>query len=100
MLWRTDGKPPPSLRLGLTLNTILAFLVSLARVAFLVPIVEGLGQLKWIWFLSRKPLPLADFQLFDEATRGGIGGLRLLFSFKGYLPAHLHDSIWSVELTM
>lgn len=89
LLWSADGDPPPNLRHGLTLNTILAFLVSLARVAFLVPIVEGLGQLKWIWFLSPKPRPLADFQLFDEASHGGIAGLRLLFSFRGYLLANL-----------
>lgn len=84
LLWRADGKPPPNLNLGLTLNTILAFLTSMAKVAFLIPIVEGLGQLKWIWFLSRKNRPLVDFQLFDEAAQGGIGGLKLLLSFKGF----------------
>ena len=71
------------MHMGLTLNTVLAFLTSLAKVAFLVPIVEGLGQLKWMWFLSRTPKPLHDMQLFDEATRGGLGGLKLLFSLKG-----------------
>lgn len=83
LLWRFDGKPPPNMYMGLTLNTVLAFLTSLAKVAFLVPIVEGLGQLKWMWFLSRKPRPLNDMQVFDEATRGGLGGLKLLFRFRG-----------------
>ena len=69
--------------LGITLNTILAFLTSLTKVAFMTPIVEGLGQLKWMWFLSRERRPLIDFQLFEEATRGGLGGTKLLFSFKG-----------------
>jgi len=68
---------------GLTLNTVLAFLTSLAKVAFLVPIVEGLGQLKWMWFLSRTPKPLHDMQVFDEATRGGLGGVKLLLGCKG-----------------
>jgi hypothetical protein len=62
---------------------VLAFLTSLTKALFLVPIIEGLGQLKWMWFLSPKYRPLSDLQVFDEATRGGLGGLRLLLSFKG-----------------
>ena len=69
--------------MGITLNTLLAFLTSLTKAAFMVPIIEGLGQLKWMWFLSREHRPLIDFRVFEEATRGGFGGLKLLFSFKG-----------------
>ncbi|KAH8904952.1 hypothetical protein BR93DRAFT_882125 [Coniochaeta sp. PMI_546] len=50
-------------------------------------IVEGLGQLKWIWFLSSKRRPLIDFQTFDEATKGGWGSWKLLLRFKGFLPS-------------
>ncbi|KAK3998126.1 hypothetical protein QBC44DRAFT_254497, partial [Cladorrhinum sp. PSN332] len=87
ILCRVDGRPPPELFWGITLNTLLAFLTSLTKVAFLVPVVEGLGQLKWLWFLSPKQRPLIDFQVFDEGTRGGIGTLKLLFSFKGFLSS-------------
>jgi len=83
LLWRCDGKPPPAFRAGVTLNTVLAFLTSLTKALFLVPIIEGLGQLKWMWFLSRDYRLLVDLQVFDDATRGGLGGLKLLFSFKG-----------------
>jgi len=34
VLWQADGKPPQALYLGITLNTALAFLTSLAKVAF------------------------------------------------------------------
>ncbi|KAK4194537.1 hypothetical protein QBC40DRAFT_290624 [Triangularia verruculosa] len=92
LLWHADNRPPEALYLGVTLNTVLAFLTSLAKVAFLVPIAEGLAQLKWIWFSSplgrsTKPRPLVDFQVFDDAMRGGIGGMRLLFGFKGMLAS-------------
>ncbi|KAK0658496.1 hypothetical protein QBC41DRAFT_331942 [Cercophora samala] len=92
LLWRADNRPSEEMYLGVTLNTILAFLTSLAKVAFLVPIAEGLAQLKWIWFLSpvgrpAKYRPLLDFQVFDDAMRGGIGGVRLLFGFKGILAS-------------
>ncbi|KAK0725856.1 hypothetical protein B0H67DRAFT_571729 [Lasiosphaeris hirsuta] len=89
LLWRSDGRPPPSMRLGITLNTVLAFLTSLAKVAFLVPIVEGLGQLKWMWFLGRgsRRRPLIDLQVFEDATRGGLGSIKLLVGFKGFIAS-------------
>ncbi|KAK1753682.1 hypothetical protein QBC47DRAFT_304021 [Echria macrotheca] len=40
-----------------------------------------------MWFLSPKYRLLSDLQVFDEATRGGLGGLRLLLSFKGFLAS-------------
>lgn len=51
----------------------------------MLPIVEGLGQLKWMWFATTRTKPLIDFQLFDEASRGGYGSLKLLFRCKGVL---------------
>lgn len=84
VLWHADGKPPQALYLGITLNTLLAFLTSLTKVAFLVPIVEGLGQLKWMRFLSNgRRRALIELQIFEEGSRGGLGCLRLLFGFKG-----------------
>lgn len=83
MLAGADGKPPPSWPVGITLNTFLAFFTSLAKMAFMMPIIEGLGQLKWLWYLSPRPKPLIDFQVFDEATRGAYGSLKLLVKFKG-----------------
>ncbi|KAJ9133832.1 hypothetical protein NKR23_g10502 [Pleurostoma richardsiae] len=53
--------------------------------AFILPIVEGLSQLKWMWFMSRRPKPLIDFQLFDEASRGSWGCLKSLVRGKGLL---------------
>lgn len=72
----------------------------------MIPVVEGLGQLKWTWFLapsastrrpstgqsysdgsssskSERARPLGDFQLFDDATRGAFGSLKLLVQGKG-----------------
>ena len=79
----TNGKPPPSWPLGITLNTFLAFFTSFSRMAFMIPVVECLGQLKWTWFLGERSRPLVDFQLFDEASRGAYGSLVLLVRYKG-----------------
>ncbi|KAJ9148835.1 hypothetical protein NKR19_g5843 [Coniochaeta hoffmannii] len=85
-LHRANGNPPPQWPLNTNLNTIIAFLASLAKATFVMAIAEALGQLKWIWFLSpRQPRPLGDFQVFDEATKGGWGSWKLLFRGKGWL---------------
>jgi hypothetical protein len=63
---------------------VIALLASLAKAAFVTAIVEGLGQLKWIWFLSPRARPLSDFQTFEEATKGGWGSWKLLFRLRGF----------------
>lgn len=77
-----NGSQPPSLPLGVTLNTLVALLVTLARFAFTVPIVEGFGQLKWTHFLNRGPQPLADFEALDQASRGPWGSFVILVKYK------------------
>lgn len=89
VLARSDGNPPPQWPAGITLNTFLAFFTSLSKVGFMLPIIEGLGQLKWMWFMSSKPRPLADFQVFDEASRGAFGSLKLLLRFKGFVSGFM-----------
>ncbi|KAM0816194.1 hypothetical protein AB5N19_01995 [Seiridium cardinale] len=84
VLHNFDGRQPPKWGDGITLNTFIAFFSSIAKLALLIPVIEGLGQLKWLWFASR-PRALEDFQLFDQATRGGLGCIKLLFKLKGPL---------------
>ncbi|KAK8043992.1 hypothetical protein PG993_004016 [Apiospora rasikravindrae] len=79
-----DTKPAPRWPLGITINSLVALLTSLSRLAFMVPLVQGMSQLKWVWF-SSKPRPLSDFQLYDEASRGAWGGVKILFKLKGFL---------------
>jgi hypothetical protein len=74
-----DGKEQPQLPLGLTINSALQYLTTFTKVAFVVPIIEGLGQLKWLWFASGPPRPLLDFELYEEATRGGLIAIFKLF---------------------
>ncbi|TDZ54061.1 hypothetical protein CTRI78_v006493 [Colletotrichum trifolii] len=70
-----------------TLNTLVAFLATLARAAFVTPVSESLSQLKWIWF--RQPRTLKDFQDFDAASRGVWGSLLLLKTTKGWSPSFI-----------
>ena len=68
--------------LGITLNGFVALFVSLAKLALLVPIVEGMGQLRWLWF-SGRARKLSDFEAYEQAYRGTFGALKLLVTLKG-----------------
>lgn len=83
VLKQFNQKPLPRWPSGITLNTIVAALSTIARTAFLIPISEGLSQWKWMWF-KKKPRPLADFDMFDQASRGPWGSLGLVVRTKGW----------------
>ncbi|TDZ33789.1 hypothetical protein C8035_v010915 [Colletotrichum spinosum] len=87
VLSQFDGEQLPQWPLGLTLNTLVAFLGTLARAAFVIPVSESLSQLKWVWF--RQPRTLKDFQDFDAASRGVWGSLLLLKTTKGWSPSFI-----------
>ncbi|KAH9232766.1 hypothetical protein K456DRAFT_37974 [Colletotrichum gloeosporioides 23] len=81
---KTDWRPPlPDWPSGITVNTAVAFISTVARTAFTVPVAEGLSQCKWNWF-KKKPRHLRDFDLFDSASRGPWGSMSLLIRTKGW----------------
>jgi hypothetical protein len=66
----------------MTPHAFIAMFIALAQVGLIVPIYSAIGQLKWLWFSSGER-PLVDFETFDEASRGHIGGLKLIGTLKG-----------------
>lgn len=66
---------------GITLNTIVAIMVNIAVAASISVVVECISQLKWLWF-SEQPRSLADIQVFDEASRGLFGSLKLIWGIR------------------
>lgn len=67
---------------GISVNSLVSWLGTFARLCLLVPLSNGLGQLKWAWFTSNDR-HLKDMDIFDSATRGFIGSLQLLWRLKG-----------------
>ncbi|GJN79324.1 hypothetical protein PLIIFM63780_002837 [Purpureocillium lilacinum] len=89
VLWHFDGKPAPNIGPGLQLDMVVIAITTLVRIA-LGSIVEScLCQGAWIWFSkshqarSRRRAKLEDFKLFDEASRGLLGSLSLLWRLRG-----------------
>ncbi|KAH7381589.1 hypothetical protein BKA66DRAFT_570723 [Pyrenochaeta sp. MPI-SDFR-AT-0127] len=55
----------------------LALAVTIAKAAMMVPVASALGQLKWHWYRTFRKLD--GLEHFDEASRGVLGSLGLLW---------------------
>lgn len=58
------------------LNTLISICVIIFKASILFMTARALSQLKWLWFQERHPL--SDIEVFDEASRGAYGSLKLL----------------------
>ncbi|TKA81460.1 hypothetical protein B0A55_02921 [Friedmanniomyces simplex] len=79
-----DDKPYSSWRIisvDITPNTLLSILSTVCKASFLLCVTEGLSQLKWNYFRQRERR-LLDLQHFDDASRGQLGALRLVWSVR------------------
>jgi hypothetical protein len=61
-----------------SLNTLISFLSTVAEACAMYSISTSLGQMKWEWF-ARASRSLSGLNAFDEAGRGLIGSVQLLF---------------------
>lgn len=59
-----------------TPSSLLNFFVSSMRTAMLLPVASGIAQLKWNWFNRQRQL--SDIEVFDDASRGIVGSIKLL----------------------
>jgi len=83
---------------GVTLNAYISVFSGAAKFTLAVPLDSSLGQLKWLWFRSDRPRRLADFERFDNASKGPWGAFTLLLSGSGrYVSLQTHE--YAIELT-
>lgn len=74
-----DGlKDDPNKRPGIF--PVLAILSAIMRAVMLLPVATAIGQLKWGWFRSERRL--VDIEKFDEASRGMLGSLKLIWTLR------------------
>lgn len=71
----------PLATLPLNLNAFLAFFTTVATISFLTPVSQSLSQWKWNYFRA-EDRSLADFELFDTASRSLPGCVMLLAKLK------------------
>lgn len=66
----------------ISINTVVAIIATMCRAMTVIPIAEGVSQLKWNSF-ARGQRPLEDLFFFDQASRGPWGSLMLLLKTRG-----------------
>ncbi|KAF6816732.1 hypothetical protein CPLU01_13787 [Colletotrichum plurivorum] len=71
-----EGKPLPRWPALISVNSLVAVFTAIFKASVVMPVAEGISQLKWDWF--RRPKKLSDVVLFDDASRGPWGSLLLI----------------------
>lgn len=75
-----DGKPNPRMKWGLTLNAVVSILATTSKVSLIFAMSNSIGQLKWVWFLGQYPRSLLDVSVYDDASRGPLGAVIMLWT--------------------
>lgn len=89
-LWYYHDKPQSAWQQSyFTLNGLVAFLATLIKTGLIVPVSAAIGQRKWLRFIpnrtsARRARRLGDFEVFDEASRGSVGSMKLMFSLDAW----------------
>ncbi|KPI38172.1 uncharacterized protein AB675_1014 [Cyphellophora attinorum] len=76
-----QGRPVDEFKPTLSLNTVAAILIAATRISLAFVTTSCLGQMKWCR-MTRNARALKDLQDMDEASRGPLGSLLLLFGSK------------------
>ena len=59
------------------MNAVISFLTTIAKACMVLSVAAAIGQSKWLWFQDDSRI-LQDIELFDDASRGPLGSLRML----------------------
>lgn len=78
-----EGRASPQLSHGLTLNAIISILATLSKSCLIYAVASSISQLKWCWF-QKETRQLPDLQGFDDASRGPLGSMTVLFTRAGW----------------
>lgn len=74
ILSRINGQLLSSWTIALSPNTVISVLSTASKATMILPVAEGISQLKWL-HLERRSLSLENLQVFDNASRGPSGAL-------------------------
>lgn len=75
-----EGRPLPDRPFSITINSLVSIFATIMKAAMLVPIAEGISQSKWLWFQQHHALQ--DIEIYDRASRGPWGALKMVFNIK------------------
>ncbi|KAK7990675.1 hypothetical protein PG990_014955 [Apiospora arundinis] len=82
LLSRIHGTPLSSWTASVSPNAMVAVLSTASRASLILPVTESLSQLKWLHLAAKSESNFHDLQVFDDASRGPLGSLKLLWSLR------------------
>ena len=62
----------------ITINSLIAIFSTVMKAALSLPITASVSQAKWDWFHQEGGQALADLEMYDQASRGLWGAVRVL----------------------
>lgn len=77
-----DSRPQPQWPSYITINTVISLLTAVMKAPLLLSTAACISQTKWIHYQAN-PRPLTDFVVYDNASRGPLGSLSLMWLLKG-----------------
>ena len=87
VLSKYDGQSLPSwgtiFGADINLNAVLSLLGLVVKSSLMLSVLECISQLKWTWYTGKKHRPLEDLHIFDDASRGPLGALQILYKVPG-----------------
>ncbi|KAI0102619.1 hypothetical protein GGR51DRAFT_527087 [Nemania sp. FL0031] len=96
---KLDGTLLSNWTVAVAPNTVISVLITIAKTSMLVPIAEGISQLKWSSFWLREA-PLHELAAFDEASRGPWGSLLLFWPNNGHFKRRPFLSLVAAFITI
>ncbi|KAK7976798.1 hypothetical protein PG989_015261 [Apiospora arundinis] len=84
VLSSNNGMPLPDLPYHISINAVVSILSTTLKACAVFILAEGISDSKWRWF--RENRPLHDLVIFDNASRGPWGCLKLLVNPRGMHP--------------
>ncbi|KZM21661.1 hypothetical protein ST47_g7179 [Ascochyta rabiei] len=93
-----EGQPLPHLQFGIAPNAVIGVLATLTELLLVVPVRTGIGQVKWLQAVRKRPMD--DFRSIDEASRGPWGSILLLTQRKGGLTGSFSAVVIILALGM
>lgn len=77
-----ENKVRPQLAYNLSLNAIISVLATGCKSALFLVVGEAVCQLKWLYFRGPRQQRLSSMQDFDNASRGPLGSIYIIFSHR------------------
>lgn len=91
-----QDRPLPKWPSAITINALIAVFTAVFKACLMMPIAEGIGQLKWLWY--QKSRSLRHMEQWDLASRGSLSHrLSLLWPIR-WSPTRPTDSMFRIEV--